>query len=58
MINTQEYTQMLEQLQHGLISTQDWMEYCSSIRTSIVVETHPRNPSTMGEKQEEQEIES
>ena len=38
MINTQEYTHQLTQLQHGLISTEEWMAYCASIKKSIIVE--------------------
>ena len=44
MINTQEYQQRLEDLQHGMISTEEWMAYCASIRKSIVVEsTHAKD---------------
>jgi hypothetical protein len=55
MINTQEYQQRLEDLQHGLISTEEWMAYCASIRKSIVVDTsHAKdiNNSTPVEHQE------
>ena len=38
-INTQEYTHQLSQLQHGMITPEEWMAYCASIRKSIVVDT-------------------
>ena len=38
MINTQEYTHQLEQLQHGMITPEEWMAYCASIKKSIIVE--------------------
>lgn len=38
MINTQEYTHQLTQLQHGMITTEEWMAYCDSIKKSIIVE--------------------
>jgi len=43
MINTREYTQRLEELQHGLITTEEWMAYCATIRNSISVKPHPRS---------------
>ena len=38
MINTQEYQQRLEYLQHGMITPEEWMAYCDSIKKSIIVE--------------------
>ena len=38
MINTQEYTHQLTQLQHGMITPEEWMAYCASIKRSIIVE--------------------
>jgi hypothetical protein len=40
MINTQEYTQRLQDLQHGMITTEEWMAYCASIKKSIVVPSY------------------
>lgn len=36
-IDTQEYQQRLEDLQHGLISTEEWLRYCATIRASITI---------------------
>jgi hypothetical protein len=40
MINTQEYTQRLEDLQHGMITNEEWLAYCATIKRSIVVQPY------------------
>jgi hypothetical protein len=39
-IDIAEYRQKLEQLQHGIISNDDWMKYCSELRASIAAEKY------------------
>ena len=54
-INTQEYQQRLEDLQHGMISTEEWMAYCASIRKSIVVDTTHAEHNTHSTQVDHQE---
>jgi len=55
MINTQEYTQRLEDLQHGMITTEEWLAYCATIKRSIVVQPYEQNDThnnTLGHQED------
>lgn len=39
-INTKEYIHKLEQLHQGIISVDEWREYCDAIRNSIAVDQY------------------
>lgn len=55
MINTQEYTHQLTQLQHGMITPEEWMAYCASIRKSIIVESSYAEDNTHNAQVDHQE---
>ena len=46
-INTQEYTRKLEQLQHGIITMDEWRRYCDEIRNSIAAEKYLENSTNV-----------
>ncbi len=39
-INVKEYVEKLEQLQQGIITMNDWLSYCESLRNSIAAEKY------------------